>query len=102
MVGLKFEELGAKSGILPGLVGLPDCVAEINLSGILTENDIIVKCGEEPLFTRWPPLHRAAFVHIFYGFVHILYSFVHILCRDRICAVLYDLWHWGTVGNVTT
>ena len=42
--GLKFEERGAKSGILPGLVGLPDCVAEINLSGILTENDITVRC----------------------------------------------------------
>ena len=62
------------------LVGLTDCVAEINLSGILTENDITVRCGEGRLFTRWPP-----FVHIFYGFVH-------ILCGHHICAVLYDLW----------
>ena len=62
------------------LVGLTDCVAEINLSGILTENDIIVRCGEGRLFTRWPP-----FVHIFYGFVH-------ILCGHHICAVLYNLW----------
>ena len=85
MVGLSLRRrhlrgrVGARSEILPGLVGLTDCVAEINLSGILTENDIIVRCGEGRLFTRWPP-----FVHIFYGFVH-------ILCGHHICAVLYDL-----------
>ena len=30
---------------------------EINLSGILSENDI-VRCGEGWLFTRWPPSHQ--------------------------------------------
>ena len=46
---------------------------EINLSGILSENDT-VRCGEGWLFTRWPPSHQ----HL-----HILCTFVLLVRGQR-------------------
>ena len=85
-----------KVGFLLVLLDYRIVSREINLSGILTENDIIVRCGEGWLFTRWPPSqpHFARFSAHFVRRPH--------LCGSTFCAVLYDLWHWGTVADVTT
>ena len=81
--GIRFEETSFEEPKVGFLLVLPDyriVSREINLSGILTENDIIVRWGGEGgwLFTRWP-----------FSQPH-LCTFSTVLCRgDHICAAAH-------------